>query len=317
MPAPTVAFSWLAEPMRPDARHSRVIKNALLALAALALAACTGGPTGSPTAIPTPGPTASPTVGPIDHPTGATDVILRMEIGGGFVPMNFIVIQAPDFTLYGDGTVIYRQTDTRLGEPFGGQPLLPFLVGHLDEDSVQALLGFALDGGGLAGAAEFYPALNIADAPDTTFTINADGRSKTVTVGALGMEDPTDPTIAIRQRLAQLAVALGSFEERGQNGELGDVTTYEADFYRASLLEDFGEPTVEPAAWPWPDVSPDDFVAVAESGWQQAILDREHVAELIEVPSGGHPGVWVEAPDGMIWQLGIRPLLPDEVRAGV
>ena len=71
-----------------------------------------------------------------------------MESGGGFVPMEFLLTQAPQFTLYGDGTVIYKPTDTRASDPMGGQGMLPYQVGHLDEDGVQALLRFALGEGG-------------------------------------------------------------------------------------------------------------------------------------------------------------------------
>jgi hypothetical protein len=282
-----------------------VIKKTALLPILLLLSACAGGPP------------PSPTVGPIDHPIGATELVLRMESGGGFVPMGFLVSQGPQFSLYGDGTVIYQQADTRNGDPFGGQALLPYLVGHLDEAAVQDLLDFALNQGALAAAGEFYPARNVADAPDTIFTVNSDGQSKRVSVGALGMEDPSDPDMAIRQRFSQLAEALGSFEERGQNGELGDIKPYDAEKYRVVLLETFGEPAAQPQAWPWDDVSPDDFVALAESGWQEAVLDREHVALLLELPTGGHAGIWVSAPNGTVVQLGIRPLLPDEEKPAV
>jgi hypothetical protein len=97
----------------------------------------TGSPTTPPTPSPTPSPTPGPTAGEIDHPTEASAVILRMESGGGFVPMEFLLTQAPSFTLYGDGTVIYQQTGD--AGPLGGQGLPPFRVGHLDEDGVQAL----------------------------------------------------------------------------------------------------------------------------------------------------------------------------------
>jgi hypothetical protein len=33
----------------------------------------------------------------------------------------------------------------------------------------------------------------------------------------------------------------------------------------------------------------------------------------MEVPNGGHIGIWVTTPDGANVQFGVRPLLPDEV----
>src|SRR5688572_30889912 len=100
---------------------------ALLALAlTTVLAACYAGPGASPSPTtppgptPTPSPTPSPTFGPndISHPTGRTDIVLRMEQGGGMMAFGFFT-QSPSFTLYGDGTVIFKPMDTRAGDPFG------------------------------------------------------------------------------------------------------------------------------------------------------------------------------------------------------
>ena len=49
-----------------------------------------------------------PAFGAIEHPTGPTDVVLRYEEGGGFVMPAFLATQAPHFTLYGDGTIVFR-----------------------------------------------------------------------------------------------------------------------------------------------------------------------------------------------------------------
>ena len=46
--------------------------------------------------------------GGVDHATGATDVLLRFDQGGGFVMPAFLATSAPIFTLYGDGTIIFR-----------------------------------------------------------------------------------------------------------------------------------------------------------------------------------------------------------------
>ena len=35
----------------------------------------------------------------------------------------------------------------------------------------------------------------------------------------------------------------------------------------------------------------------------------------MDVPTAGHPGICVETPDGEFVQLGVRPLLPDEIAA--
>src|SRR5262249_15209572 len=106
----------------PDLPSRLPIGRASLALAALlVLAGCTSTnptqPPGSPapgSASPpasspsfTPTSTAAPTVGAIDHPTGATDVVLRLEQGGGFAPIEMNVAEAPIFTLYGNGVIVF------------------------------------------------------------------------------------------------------------------------------------------------------------------------------------------------------------------
>jgi hypothetical protein len=82
---------------------------------AIVIAACSaaGGASpapasGAPSAAPSVAPAGSPTTGAIDHKTGATDVVLRYEEGGGFVMPAFTAAAVPHFTLYGDGTVIFR-----------------------------------------------------------------------------------------------------------------------------------------------------------------------------------------------------------------
>ena len=85
----------------------------VVSLALLSAACAAGGspPTGSA------GPNVTPPPGAIDHPTGATDVVLRLEEGGGFVPIEFVATQAPIFTLYGDGRVIFQQATDVFVEP--------------------------------------------------------------------------------------------------------------------------------------------------------------------------------------------------------
>jgi len=273
------------------------------------------GPTSTPGPTPTPAPTPTPSFGAdqIEHPTGANEIVLRMEEGGGFVPFGFLVTQAPQFTLYGDGTVIFQQVDTR-GAPFGSVAYLPWVVGHLNEEGIQALLQFALSTGRLANARESYDNPTIADASSTIFTLNAAGMEKVVNIYALfEMPDANVPDQADRAGFSQLSAALKNFESQGG---LGEVTTYEPELYRVILLEGFGQPVGQPLEWPWDDLTVADFPAGDEPGGI-AHLDAEHVSNLLEVPNGGHPGIWVEDPDGNLVQFGVRPLLPDEQKVVV
>src|SRR5215218_3332648 len=164
------------------------------------------GPTAEPTAAPatpSPTPTPVPTTNPdqIEHPTGAEEIILRMEEGGGFVPFGFMVTQAPTFTLYGDGTVIFKPVDNR---PNFEAAYLPWQVAHLDETGIQALLEYALTTGRLANARESYDNPMVADAGSTMFTLDAAGQQKVVNVYALFEIPDPGPDAADRSGFNQL-----------------------------------------------------------------------------------------------------------------
>ena len=112
---------------------------AALLLLALGAAACGGG---AATSTSTPGSQApgSPAVSPVDpttmpspvveglaHPTGAGEIVLRLDEAGGFTPPEWQAARIPYFTLYGDGRVVFIQTSATMPERsdnvFVGMPL--------------------------------------------------------------------------------------------------------------------------------------------------------------------------------------------------
>jgi hypothetical protein len=270
----------------------------------------TSGPSGSPVGT----PTASPaTVGAIDHATGATDVILRYDVGGGFVPAGFFASQTPVFTLYGDGRVVFRNINSPPPEADGPAiPNLPLRTARLSEQQIQEVLTLAIAQAGLGIARTDYPNPMIADAPTTTFTIDAGGVDKTVSIMALGMDDPGVPDRPARAAFNVLAERLGDFD-RG-----GSVTTdeYIPERYRGVLLEGFpGD--VPPAAWPWTDVAPTDFVS---KGAADAFPTPTHTLTPAQVESlgvtpftGGFQNLLLEGPDKKVYSLAVRPLLPEDL----
>ena len=70
---------------------------------------------------------------------GATDVILRYEEGGGFVMPAWTAAQAPAFTLYGDGTIIFRNPNQDAARrPVGSvMPFHPFRTAKMNEEQIQ------------------------------------------------------------------------------------------------------------------------------------------------------------------------------------
>jgi hypothetical protein len=314
-------------------QHFHIVLISALAIALAGCAAFRGGgaspdptttpPTSTPlpTSTPEPTPDQTPDQTPtatFEHPTGATDVILRIEWGGGFVPMQTIATQMPQFTLYGDGTAVFRPLPDVNGINFN-EPSPPFLTGHMSEDAVQALLDFALHDGGLANAMTNYDYPGVADAGTTMFTINARGVDKQVSVYALYDSTNEGPDQGERDALNRLQQRLNNFETEARAGAADSVTSYDPDAYKAVLFADTGgSPAegVEPIDWPWTDIQPSDFVAADEQAWHVKILDRDHASKLTAVPNGGQLSIWVTAPDGSLVDFALRPLLPDEVATG-
>lgn len=282
----------------------------VLALSVL-LVGCSG-PLGSPDASSPPtSPAPSGEDDWIIHPTGPSDLILREEVGGGFVPVGFFATQAPFFSLYGDGTVIYRDETAPLPEP-GPDGIVrghPFRVARLDLAQVQELLRFALTEGGLGIARERYDAPNVADAPTTTFVIRAAGLDKTVSVYALGLETPEAADALARRAFRRLDERLRGLISSGSLG--GDV--WRPDRWRGTLSE--AMPVGAPVPWPWPDVAPADFVAdPASNVWlpRRTMTPAEVEALGLEDIEGGFHGLELAGPDGKVYVFGLRPLLPDE-----
>ena len=224
---------------------------AALPLVLTLVAACSGAsrrpppapPAPPPGASPTPAITAGPTVGAIDHKTGATDVILRLEEGGGFVPIDFLASQAPSFTLYGDGVIVFQPKVETFPQPDASGVVhgIPWRTAKLDEGQIQELLEFALGPGALGTARDSYFDPRIADAPNTIFTIDAGGVDKSVVISALS-DQAEGADAAARAGFWKLASRLRDFDSGGTI----PTDAYQAGRYRGVLFD--REPQAGPAA---------------------------------------------------------------------
>lgn len=133
-----------------------------------------------------------------------------MIAGGAFTNL-------PAFTLLGDGRVILPGAQSAI---FPGPALPPVLVRQLTEDGVQTILNAVAASGQFATSAEWRGAQNfVADAADTVFTLNADGRTVTVSIYGLGTlmpgdEPPNFPAVEkpVHQALGQLLERLSALD---------------------------------------------------------------------------------------------------------
>lgn len=295
----------------------------MLPALALVLAACSAGaapsapPSADPSTTPSEAPSESPSGSPsgetLDHPTGATDVVLRYEEGGGFMMAGFAATQIPHFTLYGDGTVIFRNPMLE-GPPLEGSIFKsnPMRIAKLDEAQMQELLLYALSEGGLAGARPQYTNDMVADASTAMFTIDAGGVQKTVSVYALGLDVPGGADAPARAAFLKLAERLTDIDQGGSI----PTEVYEPESYRVVLIESQGIEAPDIRAWPWPDLSVDDFAPDADPNGVQfphRTMTAAEVAELgVDGFEGGFNGMVVRSPEGKTYTVAVRPLLPDE-----
>jgi hypothetical protein len=298
-------------------RRRRATPLLLFTLLGLVVAACsasTSGPADSGG-----GGSAQPSTTPvsgIEHPTGADDVILRYEEGGGFVPASFMAAQTPHFTLYGDGTVVFRNPAAEPPPAVGSVFVMnPLRTAKLSEEEIQGILAFALGGGGLAGARPEYLNQMIADASTAVFTIDAGGITKQVSVYALGIDLPEEGAGAdapARAAFARLAQRLTDFDRGGTIA----TDVYVPAAYRGVLLESPGAVAPDIRDWPWPDLTPADFVANADPNvfsLPSRTMTPDEVDVLgIEGHEGGFQGMLIAGPDGKTYSFSLRPLLPDE-----
>jgi hypothetical protein len=270
-------------------------------------------PSGTPTVAPTltAPPTSAPPVptpGAIDHPTDASAVILRDEQQGGFVRPGTTFARVPGFSLFGDGTVIYRPLDPNATL---GETLPQLAVTHMDEDQIQALLRFAIGTGRLENARSEYLSPGIADAPSTVFTLNAGQLSKKVTVAALGNDQvpPADAAdIAGFQRLDALLSDFGKQVGSGQatDGGLLTPTAYLGQLFPADGLQGA-------RAWPWPEIKQTDLTATPDgNGVFLVRLTPDQASKVTTVPTGGALNIPLNGPDKKGYTLSIRPALPDD-----
>jgi hypothetical protein len=307
---------------RPAPMSDRPRRKALLLLPVLAIlaVACSsaGGsasppPSGAPSGEPSSAPSASPDTDAIEHPTGATDVILRYEEGGGFIMASFAATMVPHFTLYGDGTIVFRDPTIEVPPMEGSVGRAnPLRTAKLTETQVQDLLRLALVEGGLAVARPEYRNDMIADASTAIFTIQAGGLTKTVSVYALGLDVEDMADAPARAAFAELAETLTSIEQGG----VITATDYVPTAYRGIFFDGAG--IVEPGAieWPWDDIAPADFAPDADPNGLQFPHRTMTPADVDALGFTGYEGglqnVTLLGPEDTTHSFSLRPLLPDE-----
>lgn len=277
---------------------------------ALATAACANSPT-------SPGGSGTG-AGTIAHPTGADQLVLRVEDSGGFVAPAYLFTRLPGFSLFGDGTLLQPGAQIEI---YPGPALPAISAQTITEDGLQAILRAALTAG-LDHDASYTDlgSMGIADASTTVFTLTVDGQTHRVEVYALGMEDAERPAgmpageWEARRALQVFVTQLGDLASWLPAGSIAAAAAYESTAARllmspyrpdeqlpqhpvewplATPLASFGEPTTFDAGTTCGVLGGEDWITV------QALARQAN--DLAPWVSEGHR-----------YAIDFRPLLPDE-----
>ncbi|MCC6223671.1 MAG: hypothetical protein IT201_09310 [Thermoleophilia bacterium] len=273
--------------------------TAALALAVVALAGCGG-------------------EGRIDHPTSPTELVLRVELSGGLLPVEVAFAYLPELSLYGDGALLVSGPQLTI---YPG-PALPGLVARtIGEEGVQAILREARVAGLLDpdGPGELDAlATVVADAPTTTFTVAAAGSTRGVSVYALGLEaglPVPESELEARALLSAFLERLRDLESWLPEGSLGPERAYAASAVRV-LVRPYAppEPEFEQPALAWPLETPLAALGEPWTGYPDArcaVVEGDELALL--VPAAERASTltpWRSGGDD--FALLFRPLFPGE-----
>ncbi len=290
---------------------SRLLVPAAFVLAAL-VAAC-GGSAAAPSVTgsarePAAASTALPDADHIAHPTGATDIVLRVGEEGGFMMMESVMARVPRFTLYGDGRVLISTPAAAKAAPVNGLPADVLRETRLTEDEVQALLRAAIIDGKIGIAKEEFPVM-VMDVPTTVIELHAGGVDKQVKVAGLGMEPPPGPDAAVLAALAELVERLVAIPTDAD---------YVAPASVAVLAPTELASGTATAPWPWPDTAPQAFVQPPPGdpfGFTSHPLTPAE-SEAIGIAPGEAAGPFTyDGPDGKTYVVVVRPAMPEEAAA--
>lgn len=256
----------------------------------------------------------------IEHSTAADEAIIRYEIVGGFVPMEFHATAMPQVALYGDGMMMTRGAQTAI---FPG-PALPALeFSYLSEQGIQAILAEAKGAGLLEGDQTWRELANsLTDAGTGVLTINADGETSVIRVYAPGFSDLGDmlseEEIAFRETFDAFTAKLQSpttwlpedaFVDHDDEYPLDRIQIIS----QPAELAPVSDPNIDPGHMDWPLTTPLSELgdpAYMEESRCFVIAGEDYAQVMPLLRDATSITRWDSA--GASFVLYPRPLLPDE-----
>lgn len=246
--------------------------------------------------------TAAPGTG-IEHPTGATDAVIRITYEGGYMPAGFAFVNTPSLIVSGDGKAY---TPGVMTMEFPGPLVAPITVRTITEEGVQTLLQLASAAGLLATPPEYPRNDMIADAPDTVVTIEAGGSTYVHRAYALGIDaNETDPA---RKVLADFVTAASDLPGTVGAAALGPEAMLEPAAYRFQAMPtddaDLAGIDPKPTITEWPESTGVDLGAAASCA--------SALADAVGPTFTAADSNTVFAQGDALYRLAVAPVLPGD-----
>ena len=213
-------------------------------------------------------------------------------------------VVVPEFTLYGDGTLIFTRPDDE------GPPRL--LRAQLPVEAIRDLLEFVVEKGFL----EFFydqpgPASG-ANLPATFIYVNTIGGANSVRalgLGALSLEDSGEEFDDLR-RLEEIVRRLNSLDPEAVGGEIEGEFSPEALLL---LVQPTGASNVvgSPAVWPFTTIDLSE-IAPPDSTGGERVVEGETVSDLMNLLPPGPPFALAVKQGERTFEVSYRFLLPFE-----
>jgi hypothetical protein len=272
-----------------------VLSTAVLALVVAGIAACGG----------------TSDAGSYKHPEGANEVVLRVNSGGGFVTVEYNLRAVPQFTLFGDGTVVVTGPTITI---YPGAALPNLQTTKVSEETIQAMLSAAQEAGLFENDVN-YGRPGITDMPTTTITVNVDGTTYESNLYALSTDAAGGGlTMEQQQARAEIATLVGKLNgvESFQQGlqwasyQFTSITAYSTPAVTG------GNGDVQPNKLDWPLGDLGTLgQATQPEGFRKAVItgaDLEKLRPLFD--DSTEITVWNSG--GKEYNVIFRPMLPDE-----
>ena len=241
----------------------------------------------------------------IDHPTGPHDLILRIDLQGGFIAPQAQLRRVPLLSLSGDGRLVVPGPQIEI---YPGPALPNLQVMTISDAGIQAILSAARTAG-LLGPNLTYSDQRIADAPTTVFTVVAAGARHVVSVYALGDGQRTSGAV---EKLAAFQAKMTDLPSWLPAGSLGPEHAFRTDELRVYVFpyqrqDDLIQPVKD-----WPGGSFAGFRRLADVSYLRCgtVAGSALPAVLSAAQRANELTPW--RADGRLWSLVFRPLLPDE-----